>query len=216
MLIKKILVNMVFVLVNVGWADATPVQIEGLHIDSGTFSTDVLTPVVIISDPSVNLMLSPTAPGWNQAVAQTEAHETSIASFEPKGDGIWVNSYFSAAATGIVDASGLNNSIMNGDSFEVDLSGFVVNFNGVSFDQGGTAISTISNIRQGPPGLKVFDYSLSWDTSVTGSSFDGVNGSWSITGFGAVQAAPVPVPAAVWLFSFAILGLTGYFRHYFI
>jgi len=214
MLINKLLVSLAFVLINVGSAGATTVQIEGLHIDSGNFSTDIIPAIAITSNPSVNLMLPPIVPGWNQAVAQTEAHETSIVSFEPKGDDIWANSYFSTAATGTVDASGLNNSINDGDSIEVNLSGFVVNFNGVSLTQGGTATSTISNIRQGPPGLKVFDYNLSWKTDITNGPFDGTQGSWNITGFGAVAASPVPIPAAIWIFGSAILGLIKYFRYY--
>jgi hypothetical protein len=213
MLHNKLIVSAVLVFMT-GWASASQVNIEGLHIDSGTFSTDVLLPVSITSDSSVNLMLTPTAPAWNQEVAQTSPHETSIVSFEPNSDGVWANSYFSSAATGFVDASGLNNSINDGDIFEVDLSGFVANFNGVSFAQGGVATSTISNVRQGPPGLVLFDYIIAWDTSVAGSPIDGVDGFWSISGFGAVVASPVPVPAAVWLFGSALFGLIGYSRRY--
>jgi hypothetical protein len=213
MLVKKLLISAVLILTT-GWASASQVNIEGLHIDSGTFSTDVLSPVSITSDPSVNLMLPPTAPSWDQAAAQTSPHETSIVSFELNGDGVWANSYLSVPATGIVDASGINNSINDGDTIEVDLSGFVVNFDGDSFAQGGTATSTISNVRLGPPGLTLFDYSLSWDTDVTGSPITGIDGSWSIAGFGAVVAAPapVPVPAAIWLFGSAMFGLVGFFR----
>ena len=203
-----------YLVLTTGWASASQVNIEGLHIDSGTFSTDVLSPISITSDPSVNLMLPPTAPAWDQTVAQTSPHETSIVSFEPNGDGVWTNSYLSVAATGIVDASGINNSINDGDTIEVDLSGFVVNFDGDSFAQGGTATSTISNVRQGPPGLTLFDYSLSWDTDVTSSPITGIDGSWSIAGFGAVVAAPVPVPAAIWLFGSAMFGLVGFFRRF--
>jgi hypothetical protein len=213
MLHNKLIISAVLVLTT-GWVSASQVNIEGLHIDSGTFFTDVLLPVSITSDSSVNLMLTPTAPAWNQAVAQTSPHETSIVSFEPNSDGIWANSYFSSAATGFVDATGLNNSINDGDIFEVNLSGFVVNFNGVSFAQGGVATSTISNVRQGPPGLVLFDYIIAWDTSVAGSPIDGVDGFWSISGFGAVVASPVPVPAAVWLFGSALFGLIGYSRRY--
>jgi len=211
MLVNKLIISAVLVLTT-GRVSASQVTIEGLHIDSGTFSSDVLSPISITSDPSVNLMLPPTAPAWDQAAAQTSPHETSIVSFEPNGDGVWANSYLSVAATGIVDASGINNSINNGDTIKVDLTGFVVNFDGVSFAQGGTATSTISNVRQGPPGLKLFDYSLSWNTDVTDTPINGVDGSWRVSGFGAVVAAPVPVPAAIWLFGSAIFGLAGYFR----
>jgi hypothetical protein len=62
--------------------------------------------------------------------------------------------------------------------------------------------------------LVLFDYIIAWDTSVAGSPIDGVDGFWSISGFGAVVASPVPVPAAVWLFGSALFGLIGYSRRY--
>lgn len=212
MLVKNLLVSIVLVAASVGWVGAAQVAIEGLHIDSGTFATDVLSPISISSDPSINLMLSPPAPEWNQTVVQSEAHETSIVSFELNGDGVWANSYFSSAATGFIGTNGLN-GIDEGNTIEVDLSGFNVNFNGVSFSQGGIATGTISNLRLGPPGLQLFDYDLIWNANVTGSSIEGVESSWSIAGFGAV-VSPVPVPAAVWLLGSGIFGLLGFSRRH--
>jgi hypothetical protein len=214
-MLQKILIASAMLILATGWVSASQVKIEGLHIDSGTFSTDVLSSVPIMSDSTVNLMLSPTVPAWNQNVAQTNPHETSIVSLQPNNDGVWANSYFSLAATSFVDASGFNKSINDGDSFEVDLSGFIVNFNGVSFAQGGVATSTISNVRQGPPGLNLFDYSISWNTDVTNSPLDGTVGFWEVSGFGAVVAAPVPVPGAIWLFGSAMFGLLAHIRDFF-
>ena len=53
MLVKKLLISAVLVLTT-GWASASQVNIEGLHVDSGTFSTDVLSPISITSTAPSN------------------------------------------------------------------------------------------------------------------------------------------------------------------
>lgn len=137
------------------------------------------------------------APGWNTSAAQQtgaapgSAATGSIASFQ--FGAAQVNTYTAAVATQAVAGGGpipvfpgAGNTLSNG-GFVMDMSSFFANWNGTDFSQGNAAVAgTLSNCTAGS--LNTCNFSMSWQSLITGGPFDGNTGSWVLAG--TVAAVP--------------------------
>jgi hypothetical protein len=74
-----------------------------------------------------------------------------------------------------------------------DMSSFTAFWNGTEFNQGSAAAAVTD--------LGGNTYRLSWNSLIVGGPFNGFTGSWTM------DVAPVPLPAAVWLFGGALAGV---------
>ena len=127
---------------------------------------------------------------------------------------------------------GLDSSVATaGNSFtQVNLSSFSVQYNGAFSGSGSTLPATVSGVMNSSP-TPVFSSLFANDVltkpsgGTTNFQFFGTNGqawqftgsgtsqgTFSFTGNGTWQVAPVPVPAAVWLFGSGLFGLVGLAR----
>jgi len=98
--------------------------------------------------------------------------------------------------------------------FTADFSAWEVYWNGSVFEQGprpdssgpfGVASGTVDSVTG--------QYTLDWSSQIKGGPFSNVTGYWHLEGvFTPNTVAPVPVPAAFWLFSSGMLGLVGLAR----
>jgi hypothetical protein len=197
---------------------AQAATINTLFAGGGTFQMGVFTPVANpIGGSTHNIVGAYNAPGWNVGVAQTSQQASAIAGFDFNGGGTFVNTFTALASSqaGVTGGgpvpsgtvNGANATIANGNTILVNLSSFFANWNGSDFNQGnvaatGTVTSVVGN---------TFSYTLDWTSLINGGPFNAQTGTWHLTGTGSV-AAPVPLPAAVWLLGSGLIGMVGVAR----
>lgn len=119
-----------------------------------------------------------------------------------------VNTFTAASATGAApNPTGLPSGTVDTTlgTMTVDLNGWYANWSGTNFLQGGVATGTYT-----PISATTGSYTLSWSSFITTAPFAGQTGNWNLSG--TVTHAPVPIPAAVWLFGSGLLGLVGIAR----
>jgi hypothetical protein len=94
-------------------------------------------------------------------------------------------------------------------SITADFTAWEVFWNGSVFQQGPRPVNSGPfGVATGSYDLLTKRYSLGWTSQINGGPFNGVTGTWYIEG----ELAPVPVPAAFWLFGSGLLGLIGIIR----
>jgi hypothetical protein len=92
----------------------------------------------------------------------------------------------------------------------LEISALEVFWNGSIFEQGPRPDNTGSfMLATGTYNLDTKFYSITWDSQIKNGPFNGVHGFWHLEG---THVAPVPVPAAVWLFGSGLIGLAGLTR----
>jgi hypothetical protein len=130
---------------------------------------------------------------------QSTSNGTELASFN--ANGLLTQLFTTGPASGTVNGS--NSGISNGDVIEFDISSLDLYWNGTSFNVGGMATGTVTNVS-----ANAFDYSATWTGMVSTGGFAGSVYNLSLTGSGSV----VPVPAAIWLFGSGLFGLLAVAR----
>lgn len=87
-------------------------------------------------------------------------------------------------------------------TINMDMSSFFASWNGTSFNQGGPAAGTFNEATG--------EYSLNWQSTIQGGTFDGQTGYWNLTGIASVEAPTAPIPEPeTYLMMLSGLGLLG-------
>ena len=167
-------------------------QISELSVSGGTFGGEFNGGFPFIGGPynfenvgNYNLITD---------TGQSTANGTELASFNANGS--LAQLFTTGPASGTVYDS--SSGISNGDVVVFDMSLLDLYWNTNSFNVGGLATGTVTNVS-----ANGFDYNVSWTGIATTGAFIGSVYNVSLTGSGSV----VPVPAAMWLFGSGLFGL---------
>lgn len=196
--------------------------LTSLEITGGSFAMN--TPGDVINPGAFANMTvggydgsAPTALG-----TQADYFATSVATFD--------YAFFGAVGVYTAPTDGVNSGFapVSGDitngALTLDLSSWTSFWNGTSFNTGSssdlapnTVCVTVTTTNCSTAITTTYDeltgeFTASWDAVVVGGGFNGQLSQWSITGIATAGPAPVPVPAAVWLFGSGLLGLAGIAR----
>lgn len=180
--------------------------ISNLSVTGGTFGGDFSGAFPFIGGPhafanvgAYNLVTDTTTVDWDISTPQSTPSTSALASFI--GAATWAQLFMTGPSSGTVN--GFSTGISNGDAIVFDMSSLDLNWNGNTFNVGGLAAGTVTNVSS-----NVFDYNVSWTGIVSSGAFVGEVYNLTFTGTGSV----VPVPAAIWLFSSGLLGLLAVAR----
>ncbi|HEY9050740.1 MAG TPA: VPLPA-CTERM sorting domain-containing protein [Gammaproteobacteria bacterium] len=142
-----------------------------------------------------------------------------------------VSVFLGATATGAAPANDWTDGFQgtvdaDAGTMSLNLGGFYANWSGSNFLQGTDSAETVqcagtpevcassSAAATGTVDMVAGTFDVTWSSFITTAPFAGQTGYWHITGtFESVpDVAPVPVPAAVWLFGSGLVGLAGIAR----
>lgn len=126
-----------------------------------------------------------------------------------------VTSGLATSVTGAADpndwGSGFSGTTGTG-TISLNLGGYYANWNGTNFLQGTDTAGANGTSTAATGTISGNTFDINWHSYIVGGSFDGQTGYWNLTGTFTTESAPVPVPAAVWLFGSGLVGLVGVAR----
>lgn len=186
-------------------------NISNLTLSGGTFQMWTAGNVAELG--AVTYAVNPIFSGTNLTTAYVGSG-ANAASATNTANSLIEMSFFSSAVNGYTAASNLGttatpagtiaggplpNGTISGSNITLDLSSFFANYNGNDFNQGtsaatGTCTFSGSNCN----------YTVSWQSTIVGGSFNGYVGHWTMQGV----AAPVP-EASTYGMMVVGLGLVG-------
>lgn len=203
-------------------ANASTLTISTMTATGGSFGMGFFTsngflPITAFGTGAANIANQYNPPGWNVNNAQTAPAPSAIASFQFGNVGTttvpnYVNTFTENTDPQNVDGGG--HPVPTGTfdpvagTISLNLSSFYANWNGTDFNQGSP---TVSGTVTGCSG-NTCSYNIAWFSTIVGGPFNGNTGSWKLSGTVTGTAAPVPIPAAAWLFGSGLVGLVGIAR----
>ena len=150
--------------------------------------------------------------GYNGLTSQSSVLEPFLFFGIPTYVGTNPVSYQSAAVkeAPTMDLGPCSNNIC---TISVDLGAWEVYWNGSVFEQGPRPDNTQPfSLASGSIDVVSGRYSLNWASQILNGPFNGVIGFWHLEGtlLNPTSVAPVPIPAAVWLFITGLFTIAGF------